>query len=114
MTTASDSEEAPGGGPCNRRAVLASIAGLGIGTAVFQRALAQQVTASLTVTAEMIQQAEWIAGLDLAEEDRTAVAGRVQSALRQFAEMREIDVGYDVPPAMLFNPAPDNAAQCDT
>lgn len=91
---------------CGRRAVLASIAGLGIGTAVFHRALAQQVTTSLAVTPEMIQQAEWVAGLELAEEDRAQVAGRVQSALRQIAEMRTVEVGYDIPPALLFTASP--------
>ncbi|MCA9122780.1 MAG: amidase [Planctomycetaceae bacterium] len=91
---------------CDRRAVLASITGLGIGTAVFHRALAQQVTATLTVTPEMIQQAEWVAGLELADVDRDQVARRVQSALGRVAEMRNVTVGYDVPPALLFNAAP--------
>ncbi|MEO8497599.1 MAG: amidase, partial [Planctomycetota bacterium] len=90
----------------DRRAVLASVAGLGIGTAIFQRALAQQAAVAGTVTAEMIQQAEWVAGLELAEEDRAAVAGKVQSALQRFEEMRKVEVGYDVPPALLFNAAP--------
>lgn len=106
MTTSSDSREDPIAARFDRRAVLASLAGLGVGTAVFHRALAQQVTTSRAVTPEMIQQAEWVAGLELAEEDRAAVASRVQSALQRFEEMRKVEVGYDVPPAMLFNAAP--------
>ncbi len=92
--------------PIGRRKVLSSLAALGIGTSVFQRALAQQAESVGSVTAEMIQQAEWIAGLALNDEDRDSVARRVQSALRQFAEMRKIEVGYDVPPAVAFDPAP--------
>ncbi|MBC8356106.1 MAG: amidase [Planctomycetes bacterium] len=90
----------------DRRAVLASLAGLGIGTSVFHRALAQQLTPAVAVTSEMIRQAEWVAGLELAEEDRAVVAGRVQSAMRRFEEMRKVEVGYDLPPALLFNAAP--------
>ncbi|MBI2481619.1 MAG: amidase [Planctomycetia bacterium] len=106
MTTASESSDDRLDTRCDRRAVLASLAGLGIGTAVFHRALAQQVTTTRAITAEMIQQAEWVAGLELAEEDRAAVAGKVQSALQRFEEMRKVEVGYDVPPALLFNAAP--------
>ncbi|MEX0820045.1 MAG: amidase [Pirellulaceae bacterium] len=105
-----NSPRAPGGelseARVDRRSVLASLAGLGIGTVAFQRALAQQASQSLVVTAEMIQQAEWVAGLELSEDDRAAVAGRVQSSLNRFEEMRKVDVGYDVPPALLFSTAP--------
>ncbi|HUG66122.1 MAG TPA: amidase [Pirellulaceae bacterium] len=90
----------------DRRALLASLAGLGTGMVTFRRALAQQASQSLVVTPEMIRQSEWVAGLELAEEERTAVAGRVQSALQRFEEMRKVEVGYDVPPAVLFNAAP--------
>jgi Asp-tRNA(Asn)/Glu-tRNA(Gln) amidotransferase A subunit family amidase/Asp-tRNA(Asn)/Glu-tRNA(Gln) amidotransferase C subunit len=106
MTEPHDSSDDQPATRHNRRAVLASLAGLGIGTTVFHRALAQQVTASRAVTSEMIQQAEWVAGLELAEEDRAAVAGKVQSTLQRIDEMRKVEVGYDVPPALLFNAAP--------
>lgn len=96
---------------CDRRAVLASITGLGIGTAVFHRALAQQVTATLTVTPEMIQQAEWVAGLELADVDRDQVARRVQSALGRVAEMRNVTVGYDVPPALAIQRGSNDASR---
>jgi Asp-tRNA(Asn)/Glu-tRNA(Gln) amidotransferase A subunit family amidase len=106
MTTESEARSDQNDVRCDRRAVLASLAGLGVGTAVFHHALAQQVTDSRAITPEMIQQAEWVAGLELAEEDRAAVAGKVQSALQRFEEMRKVEVGYDVPPALLFNAAP--------
>ena len=108
-TIANDLQDERGDERLDRRAVLAAIAGIGIGTAVFERALAQQLTASSAVTSEMIQQAEWVAGLELAEEDRAAVAGRVQSALQKFEEMRKVEVGYDVPPACLASAARHSA-----
>lgn len=91
----------------NRRKVLQALAGLGVGTSVFQRALAAQATAEGSVTTEMIQQAEWVAGLELSEEDRAGTARTVNSALRDFDAMRAVEIGYDVPPAITFNAAPN-------
>ena len=60
--------------PVSRRNLLASLASLGLGTAVFQRALVAQVEGKGPVTVEMVKQAEWIAGLELTEEERKATA----------------------------------------
>src|SRR5690348_16285543 len=61
-----------------RRSVLGALSGLGIGSAAFQRALALQAAQAGKVTTEMIQQAEWIAGIELSEDDRKAIAGSVE------------------------------------
>ena len=66
-----------------RRAVLKGLAALGVGTATFRRALAAQAAQAGPVTPEMIKQAEWIAGLDLTDEERDehrAIARRRASA----------------------------------
>ncbi|MCA9163953.1 MAG: hypothetical protein KDA62_13285, partial [Planctomycetales bacterium] len=93
-----------GSGRWNRRQVLAALAAAGIGSAVFRRALAWQTENAPSVTAEMIRQAEWIAGLELTDEEREATAGAVNSILEDFAAMRAVDVSYEVPPALLFDP----------
>ena len=49
----------------DRRHILKVLAGVGIGTAVFQRCLAVAVEAAPMITAAMIEQAEWITGLEL-------------------------------------------------
>jgi Asp-tRNA(Asn)/Glu-tRNA(Gln) amidotransferase A subunit family amidase len=90
----------------NRRRVLKVLAGLGIGTAAFQRALAQQVAQQGAVTAEMLKQAEWISGIELSEEDRAATARRLQDTLRSFAALRRVEIGYDVAPAVSFTALP--------
>ena len=87
----------------NRRCVLQTLAGLGVGTLTFQRALAAQVATNGQVSAEMIQQAEWISGLELSEEDRQSTASRVQQALDRFNQLRQVKVGYEVPPALRFH-----------
>lgn len=93
-----------GSGRWNRRQVLAALAAAGIGSAVFRRALAWQTENAPSVTAEMIRQAEWIAGLELTDEEREATAGAVNSILEDFAAMRAVDVSYEVPPALFFDP----------
>src|SRR5205814_699389 len=58
------------------------------------------------VSPEMIKQAEWIAGLELSDKEREGAARAVQRNLDSFRALREVEVGYDVPPALAFVPAP--------
>ena len=94
----------------SRRTLLKGLAGLGVGTATFRRALAAQAAQAGAVTPEMIKQAEWIAGLDLTDDERASAARTIARSLRSFAELRKVDVGYDVPPALTFLPAPPRPA----
>src|SRR5207248_10728528 len=89
-----------------RRQVLQVLGALGIGSTVFQRALAAQVEQANAVTAEMIRQAEWIAGLQLSEEERKATAQGVQQILRDCLALRRVKLDNSVPPAVIFHPAP--------
>ena len=94
----------------SRRTLVKGLAGLGIGTATFRRALAAQAAQAGAVTPEMIKQAEWIAGLNLTEEERASTVRSLSRSLSSFAELRKVDVGYDVPPALTFFPAPPRPA----
>lgn len=89
-----------------RRKVLQALAAAGIGTAVFQRSVAAQVADSSSVTIEMLQQAEWIAGLELTDEERTASLGSVQQALKQFDALRAVPLTNADVPALAFHVAP--------
>src|SRR5215831_17684113 len=93
-----------------RRAVLKGLAALGLGSVTFRRALAAQAAQAGRVTPEMIKQAEWIAGLDFNDEERADAARSVEQSLRSFAELRAVNVGYDVPPALTFFPSPPRPA----
>ena len=95
----------PSGGP-SRRQLLQVLGGLGVGSAVFQRALAAQAQQAAAVTPEMVLQAEWIAGLNLSEDDRKTTAQALQRLLENFQTLREIKLDNNVPPALSFNPAP--------
>jgi Asp-tRNA(Asn)/Glu-tRNA(Gln) amidotransferase A subunit family amidase len=89
-----------------RRQVLKSLAAAGVGTAVFQRALAADAEQSAAVTAEMIQQAEWVAGITLGEAERKDLAKSLTQIVREIRAVRNVPVPYDVPPALVFDPAP--------
>lgn len=95
----------PALGP-SRRQVLRLLGALGVGSAVFQRALAAQAAQTGTVTPEMIRQAEWIAGLQLSEEDRKAIVQGVQQTVRDCETLRRVPLDNSVPPAVGFHPAP--------
>jgi Asp-tRNA(Asn)/Glu-tRNA(Gln) amidotransferase A subunit family amidase len=88
----------------SRRHLLKTLAAIGVGSTVFQRAVVAQVPKEGTITAEMIQQAEWISGIKLSEDDRKALVGRVNASQRQFARMRQVPLTNDVPPAFAFIP----------
>ena len=89
-----------------RREALHVLGALGVGTVTFHRALAIQVEEKGAVTPEMIQQAEWIAGLKLTDEQRKSTAKALQQSLRQFEAMRKIPLDNSVPPALVFSPTP--------
>jgi Asp-tRNA(Asn)/Glu-tRNA(Gln) amidotransferase A subunit family amidase len=93
-----------------RRAILKGLAILGVGSPIFHRALAAQVAQTASVSPEMIKQAEWIAGLELTEQERTSTARSIQRSLSSFGELRKVEVGYDVAPSLTFFPAPPRPA----
>lgn len=92
--------------PLRRRAVLTGLAGLGLGTATFQRALAAQAAADGAVSTEMVKQAEWIAGIEFNDDERQSIARSAKQSLQRFRDLRKVEVGYDVAPALTFFPVP--------
>ena len=99
----------------HRRELFRSVAALGVGTATFHRALAAEAAKPSKddkpagVTAEMVKNAEWVAGITLTDEERTRVAGAMTRAVNGFKLVRKLDVPNSVPPALQFNPTPGEA-----
>src|SRR5262245_44482245 len=93
-------------GLVHRRTVLKVLSLLGAGTLAFRRALAVQVTHEGKVTPEMIKQAEWIAGIELTESEKVSTAKEIEDSLKSLQLLRKVDVGYEVPPALCFDPSP--------
>lgn len=88
-----------------RRQVLTALTGLGIGSAVLHRALAQQVQDSgKEISLEMISQAEWIAGLELSDDERKAIIGALKNSQKNYATLRAVPLDNSVAPAIGFLP----------
>lgn len=91
----------------NRRELLSAVAGLGVGTAVFHRAVvatAQEKPAG--VTADMVKAAEWVAGVTLTDEQRQLVAATMTRTTAGLKRAAETPLGNDTLPAIQFNPSP--------
>ena len=89
----------------SRRGMLKALAGLGIGSAIFHRAVAAGA-AEGPVTVEMLKQAAWIAGIELTEAEQNEVAKAVERDRQKFDALRKVEVDYSVPPAIVFHAAP--------
>lgn len=87
-----------------RRRFLQALSGAGIGSVVFQRALAAQAENSSEITKQMIANAEWVAGIELDEDERESVARAVRGNLRSGQILRETPVDADTVPALVFRP----------
>ncbi len=87
-----------------RRTILKLLGGLGLGSVAFQRAVAAQASEEGKITAEMIQQAEWIAGLELSDDQRQAAADAVDRSLAGYDSLRKVTLDNHIPPALHFSP----------
>jgi Asp-tRNA(Asn)/Glu-tRNA(Gln) amidotransferase A subunit family amidase len=87
-----------------RRQVLKVIAAGGAAGAVFGRALEALAAGPGRVTAEMIQKAEWIAGLTFTDAERELMLADMAETQTGLDTLRAIDVPNDVPPAVRFRP----------
>ena len=85
-----------------RRKMLALLSSLGIGSLPFQRALAQKTEAAQLVTREMIADAEWIAGIQLSDQQRQMAADALTEGKNAFGSLREANLDYDLTPALIF------------
>lgn len=94
----------------SRREMLAAATALGLGTATFQRSVAAAAAVQPKadgITAEMVKNAEWVAGITLADDERTAIATRLSLVHLQLATLRRTAIGSHVAPAFYFSPNPE-------
>src|SRR5262245_30476785 len=89
----------------DRRQLMATLAALGIGSTVFQRALVAQVPKEGAISEEMIKEAEWVSGIKLTDADRKAIVGRINPSQAAFGRLRKVPTPNDVPPAFAFIPS---------
>lgn len=93
----------------SRRRVLQALATLGVSHSVFARALTaqtEQAGSSAAVTDEMIDQAAWVAGIELTEDERALMLDGVGDLVADFDRIRAVPLDNSVPPAMVFTAVP--------
>jgi Asp-tRNA(Asn)/Glu-tRNA(Gln) amidotransferase A subunit family amidase len=100
----------PPAGDLTRRHVLGLLAGLGVGTATFQRAVAAEAGVTAEITPDAVRQAEWIAGIELSDDARKAVTEAIKRDQQKLEALRKATIDYDVPPALVFYAAPPQLA----
>jgi Asp-tRNA(Asn)/Glu-tRNA(Gln) amidotransferase A subunit family amidase len=89
-----------------RRSFLAYCGSLGLGSTLFPGALwAQSGEAQEAITAEMIDHAARMAGLDFSEADVEEMVEGVNANLALYGEARALEIDQSVPPPLYFNPA---------
>ncbi len=99
--------------PWPRRKVLQVISALGVGSAIFGRALVALAEEKARITEVMVRQAEWVSGLEFTDEKRTLMLEGVNDTLAGYAKLRAVAVDNSVPPALGFHPAPFAPAQSE-
>jgi Asp-tRNA(Asn)/Glu-tRNA(Gln) amidotransferase A subunit family amidase len=95
-----------------RRRALTILGAAGIGTAVFQRALAAKV-GDKPISPEMVGDAEWIAGIKLTPAQREAAARHLNEYRESLKRIRAIDLDNSQPSALIFSPFADPNSQPD-
>jgi len=95
-----------GGSPWPRRQVLKAIAAAGVGSVVFQRALATLAEDAPKLTEKMIRQAGWISGTEFTKDERRLMLEDLEDLLGHFEEIRAVPLDNGVVPALRFGPSP--------
>jgi Asp-tRNA(Asn)/Glu-tRNA(Gln) amidotransferase A subunit family amidase len=95
--------------PLDRRHFLACLSSLGLGSTLLPEALTIAAQGADTVTLDMLEAAQEIAGLSFTREEQQAILTRLNASrgyLAGFAALRAAKLGNDEQPAIVFNPVP--------
>ncbi|MFN9719835.1 MAG: amidase [Planctomycetota bacterium] len=87
-----------------RRALLTSLSSLGIGTVVFQRAVADEASKVSALTLEQIRSSEWVAGIELTDEQRAVLQAELEKVRQEGQTIQALTVQYESLPAFRFDP----------
>lgn len=97
----------------NRRRFLECLSAMGLGATLMPDALTIAAQDAETVTVEMIEAAQKIAGVSFAREEQQAIVTRLNATrgyMAGFAFLRTANLGNNAQPAIVFNPVPPGKA----
>ena len=93
----------------NRRRFLECLSAMGLGATLMPDALTIAAQDSATITVEMIEVAQKIAGVSFTRDEQGAIVTRLNATrgyMAGFEFLRTADLGNDTLPAIVFNPVP--------
>ena len=93
----------------NRRRFLECASGFGLGAALLPGALAAVAADAATITVEMLQAAQQIAGVSFTPDEQRRVLEKLNGARGYqagFARLSDAGLGNSTQPAIVFNPVP--------
>ncbi len=88
----------------NRRDWVIKLTALGIGSVAFQRVLAHKASTAGVITPQMINDAQWIADIELTDAEKNVLAKQVQDQSEKERKLRALNIDADTGPAMAFSP----------
>src|SRR5688500_7704334 len=92
----------------DRRAFMATCAGLGVGATLFPGVLWAKMAAGAEITKETVAAAAELAGLTFDDAEREMMVAGLRDQARQLATLHAIALANAVAPAVQFNPLPAN------
>lgn len=90
----------------DRRHFLAWTSSLGLGGTLFPGVLWAESRSLPEITSETVARAAEVAGLTFTDEEREMMLQGLESNLQSYEALRAIEIPYEVPPALHFDPAP--------
>ncbi len=88
----------------NRRDFLSYFSGIGLSGTLLPGVLWARFQEHRQLTAEVLAEAEKVAGLEFTEEQREEMVRGLNGNLRQYQALRELTIPNEVPPALHFDP----------
>ena len=101
----------------NRRRFVAGLSGLGLGSTLLPGALIACAGDADAVSVGMLRNAQRLAGLELSDDELTAVAERLngeRSLLDAYRGIREPEIHNHLPPSFVFHPLPPGKPMPET
>ena len=86
----------------HRRRILQILAGTGIGSPLFHRAITAMMDEQDPLTIDSLKRAEWITNAPLDDDQRTAILNAVNRNQQQFTALRTLPLDPATPPALFF------------
>ena len=88
----------------SRRAWMIRLTALGVGSVAFQKALAHKASETGTITTQMINDAQWIADIELTDKEKELLSKQIQDQSENERKLRALNIDADTGPAMAFVP----------